>query len=232
MKPTRGDDEPVLSSPRRLKDFGSYFKSYASLAFSTAALPIPASAFQLIPTYKFQTKLLGMLACVFCFLILAFVFYLRHRLARLIFPRHFDRYSIFARFSRAFVRFLPLVLILGSVFCIFSYLKVHIYSIETQRRKWELTAQTTDGNILEISYQSQVPEATKLMVYYLMFFMTLEAAFTLMALKEYLQDSLKITEREMIRDLDNWKHSRRAKKAERQLTKPPKNLHDQTLKLP
>jgi hypothetical protein len=201
------DVETLPTSPRRLKAFGAYFKGYVGLALTTAALPIPVGKFALIPTYQFQTKLLAMLASVFCFLILAFVFYLRHRLALLMFPRHFDRHSTFARFNRAFVRFLPLALIIASVFCIFQYWKIVNFSIEAQRVKWELTAQVTDNTILETSYQSQVPEATKLMVYYLAFFMSLEGAFTLMALKEYLQDALGLSEQEIIRGLIDWGQS-------------------------
>ncbi|HUS11113.1 MAG TPA: hypothetical protein VMZ30_11670 [Pyrinomonadaceae bacterium] len=209
MNPTKYRGEIFPTSPRRLRAFGGYFKGYASLALTTAALPVPTGTLALIPTYQFQTKLLPTLASVFCFLTLAFLFYLRHRLARLMFPRHFDRYSTFARFNRAFVRFLPLALVVGSIFCIFNYWKVLNYSIEAQRVKWELTAQVTDVRILETSYQSQVPEATKLMVYYLAFFMSLEGAFTLMALKEYLQDALGISDLEMIDGLGNWKESKR-----------------------
>src|SRR6266403_4723810 len=186
-------------SPHRLEAFANFFKGYTSIsALLTAVLPIPVAAFGLIPSYQFQTRLLGSLTSLFCFLILAFVFYSRHQLARFMFPRYVQRYSGFAMFSRSLVRVLPLGLMAGSLFCMFRYLSVLIQSVSVHRQEWGLTEQVTDSAILSISYQSQVPEATILMTYYLAFFMTAVAAFTLMALKEYLQELLGLTEIEVI----------------------------------
>lgn len=50
-----------------------------------AALPIPVTAFHLIPTLSFQTQELSVYTPLFCFLVLAFIFYSRHALARWLF---------------------------------------------------------------------------------------------------------------------------------------------------
>jgi hypothetical protein len=76
--------EPI--SPRRVISFAKFFKNYMSIStIVTAALPIPVTSFGLIPTFHAQTKLLSVYTSLFCFLILGFIFYIRHELARIMF---------------------------------------------------------------------------------------------------------------------------------------------------
>src|SRR3712207_4472206 len=108
-------EEEHDESLTRLEAFARFFKRYMGVsAFVTAALPIPVAATGLIATYSFQTTVLSTYTSLFCFLILAFIFYSRHKLARLMFPE-FYRAGRRRSLSSAAVRLLPLVLILGSL---------------------------------------------------------------------------------------------------------------------
>src|SRR5947208_3712302 len=76
--------EPL--EPRRVKAFARFFKNYMSVStIVTAALPIPVTALGAIPTFKSQTAMFATYSSLFCFLLLAFIFYMRHGLARWMF---------------------------------------------------------------------------------------------------------------------------------------------------
>lgn len=251
------------TTPKHLKSFVLFFKRYMSTyAVVTAALPIPAAAFQLIPTYQVQTKQLSVYTSLFCFLILGFVFYSRHELARLMFPELFGKkyaqaHSI--RFGpkmtfiiRSFLRAMPLSLIVLSIAFAFSYnyfldksissvrLKIEAESglsdlvqerSRAEARYKELVAtrgasatkpdvQTEQGNLevlkakeeelrkkLAITGKSDevlktdrglIPDGNLLMLLYIGLFVTAEACFVLMAVKEYAQDLLALDERTVI----------------------------------
>ena len=68
--------------PTRLAGFASFFKRYMSVStIVAAAIPIPVAGWKLIPIYAQQRGFLTVYASLFCFLLLAFVFSIRHRLA-------------------------------------------------------------------------------------------------------------------------------------------------------
>src|SRR5919205_283103 len=182
----------------RLEVFARFFKRYMSVsAFVTAALPIPVTAIGLISTYSFQTKILATYTSLFCFLVLAFIFYSRHKLARLLFPEFYDGGKT-RRLTSAAARVLPLLLILGSLSCVFAYQWLLSASVADKRTKEELAAKVPDSNVLEKSHESETPEAGLLMMLYLGIFVTAEAAFVLMAIKEYLQDLLEFSDFDLI----------------------------------
>jgi len=52
--------------------------------------------------------------------------------------------------------------------------------------------------VLSTADSTQIYSSETLVIYYLLIFMTAEAAFILMAIKEYLQDLLKFTEHDLI----------------------------------
>lgn len=184
----------------RLEIFARFFKRYLSVSsIVTAALPIPVTAMGFIATYKFQTKLLSMYTSLFCFLLLAFIFYSRHRLARFMFPE-FSRIPKKRVLSILVVKVLPLLLIIGSLVFVFLYQRLLSASIAAKRASIGLPpSEVSDTAILELSYLSLTPEATLLMIYYLGIFVTAESAFVLMAIREYLQDLLGFSETELIR---------------------------------
>ena len=250
---------PGPTSPRHLKAFATFFKRYMSTyAILTAALPIPTAAFQLIPTFQAQTKLLSVYTSLFCFLVLGFVFYSRHELTRLIFPEYFGKEYAQAnaiRFGRkmtfiirSFLRAMPLSLIILSLASAFSYnylLDQSISSIrasiseqsglpalDSERAELEARAKkllesgaSSENNTqiqnerrilealqlreaekrqkIEVKLSSEailksdrglIPWANLLMLFYIGMFLTAEACFVMMAVKEYAQDLLGMSE--------------------------------------
>ncbi len=221
-------------SPERLRAFVRFFKGYMSLSsLVTAALPIPVTAFKLIPTYRAQTGILSVYTSLFCFLILGFIFYSRHRLARLMFPEYLDRRPSGragmgrTRAARAFIRYLPFLLILLSIGFVFTYQNYWTQSVSQRRvdiavwayyiapsaepagqpprtnpqpdeatKKYQ-QENVQDKEVLETK-DGFIPYETLLMVLYMGIFVTAEASFILMAIKEYLQDLVGLTEKNLI----------------------------------
>ena len=158
----------------------------------TAALPIPVAALHLIPTYESQTKFLSTYASLFCFLILSFVFYLRHSLARVMFGRLDKERSLVLSLT-------PLLLILLAASSVVAYHFALQQSLDEAR-----TIAITKGlpfdtdSLLKTTDLSSVPNATKLSCYFLGIFIFSEAAFLIMALREYLQDLLGHSDAQLI----------------------------------
>jgi hypothetical protein len=198
--------EHAAESLNRLEGFAKFFKRYMSVSSIVAAvLPIPITALGAIPTYKFQTKILSTYTSLFCFLILGFIFYSRHQLARAMFPEHFQRRTSSKLITSTlfawdgFVKLLPLILVVGSITCAFRYQRLLINSVVDKRERFELPPnEVTDADILTKGLESQTPESRWLMIYYLGIFMMAEAAFIIMAIKEYLQDLAKLSEMDLI----------------------------------
>lgn len=217
--------EPM--EPRRVRAFAHFFKRYMSISsLVTASLPIPVTTMGLIPTYKAQTMILSTYTPLFCFLILGFIFYSRHQLARLMFPEYFGRAVAYKKINlplfllrqikitwHGFIGLLPLILIAASIFCVFSYhvllaesvklIKVGAEGVVRGKSVQELVVQhqlkgAPAEIILSKADQDTIPFASELMVYYLAIFLTAEASFILMAIKEYLQDLVGLTEMDLI----------------------------------
>lgn len=185
MKETGKSSAPKKSL--RIQVFASFFKSYMSVStIVVASIPIPVATWKLIPIYAQQRGFLTVYASLFCFLLLAFVFSIRHRLAPLIFSRGW-RGSVIAA--------LPFVFILLTLVCILAYHAVLQHSVQ-QIRLRGVTATTND--ILNKLDLTEIPHELILAGYYLGIFVFAEAAFVLMALREYLQDVLHIDERDLL----------------------------------
>ena len=76
------DQESLPTDPRRLRAFASFFKSYMSVSsLVVAALPIPLAATGTIPVFAEQKGVFAACSSLFCFLVLGFIFYMRHALA-------------------------------------------------------------------------------------------------------------------------------------------------------
>jgi hypothetical protein len=180
----------------RIRRFIGFFKAYMNvLSLVTAFLPIAVTALGAIATYRFQAKSLSVYTSLYCCLLIAFIFYIRHQLARVMFREA----KGFQRFWQKGVRMLPLLLIVGSLYFAFSYHRLLRESVTVKRKSFELPpSEVTDETILANSFESQTPEAPLLMVYYLGVFLTAEAAFALMAMRENLQDVVKLTDIRLI----------------------------------
>jgi hypothetical protein len=201
------------NEPIRVKKFAAFFKSYMSIsAVVAAALPIPVTSLKLIPTYKVQTSLLSTYTSLFCFLLLGFIFYSRHSLARLMFPEVFGKTAVAGSSKRGrhfsgtrsmqfLVGILPALLILSSLGCVFAYHSKLDYSLAklTGSATPEVAGRFPDTTAALLQAQSlEIPEGTLLMIFYLGIFLFAESAFIVMALKEYLQDLLKVSELDLV----------------------------------
>ena len=122
----------VQQEPLRIEGFAQFFKRYISVSsVVTASLPIPIAAAKLIPVYDCQQKFLGTYTSLFCFLLLAFVFYSRHNVARWMFG---PQLNLGKSTARGLFSALPLVLIVGSACLVYGYhvqLEASITDVQT-----------------------------------------------------------------------------------------------------
>ena len=109
----------------RIAVFANFFKGYMSVSTIVAAsIPIPIATWKLIPIYSQQRGYLTVYASLFCFLLLAFVFSIRHRLAVPMFSK--------GKMS-SFIAALPFLFIVLTLACIMTYHAVLQQSIEQLR---------------------------------------------------------------------------------------------------
>lgn len=167
----------------RIAVFVNFFKSYMSVSTIVAAsIPIPVASLKLIPTYAQQKGYLTVYASLFCFLTLAFVFSIRHRLPAHIFS---------SRKSGALIAIAPAACIVLTLASILSYHFVLQHSL-SQLRSLGVTGATSE--ILSGADYSDIPDSLVLSACYLGIFLFSELAFVLMAMREYLQDLLNLDE--------------------------------------
>src|SRR5271166_367486 len=191
LRADRSEAEP--HEPVRFAAFAKFFKAYMGTAsVVTASLPIPLAAFHLIPTYAAQEKFLSTYTSLFCFLMLGYLFYIRHSLGRLMFYTKPDGHVTL----RMFVSFVPLLLILASLSLVFLY---HYYLMASLTAFSERGVMNATADLLKQADYREIPDSLQLTVCYLGMFVTAEAAFILMALREYLQDVLHIQDASLIR---------------------------------
>jgi hypothetical protein len=187
----------VQPEPRRIKTFVHFFKEYMSVSSVIAAsLPIPVTTLQFIPTYSAQTKFLSVYTSLSCFLLLGFIFYSRHTLARWMFRPMSKRRSKFS----SFINLLPVCLIVACGCFIGAYHWLLQNSIQESLADWVrrgVAIGSTPDVLLKTDYMD-IPGALGLVICYLGIFLTAEAAFVLMATREYLQDLLQLSEEELI----------------------------------
>jgi hypothetical protein len=184
-------ERPRDSSTQRIKKFGKFFTGYMGTAsLVTAALPIPVAKLHLIPTYASQSKFLNTYASLICFLVFAFIFYIRHILARAMFHRTPQQVS-----ARWWITALPFFCICASIACVIGY------HIELDASLSLIAAHgvlaPTQTLLAQIDYR-EIPLAEPLTALYLGMFVFAESAFVLMAMREYLQEILGLEEQELI----------------------------------
>ncbi|HZP06035.1 MAG TPA: hypothetical protein VFB43_14125 [Terracidiphilus sp.] len=167
----------------RLAVFANFFKSYMSVSTIVAAsIPIPIGSWKLIPIYAHQRGFLTVYASLLCFLLMAVVFSIRHRLSVVMFA-HSAASTVVAA--------LPFVFIVLTVVCIYLYHGTLLKSVQEFRQQGVVAPTSA---ILDSADISEIPYALDLSVYYLGIFVCAEAAFLLTAIREYLQDALHLDE--------------------------------------
>ena len=184
-------------APRdRIGGFARYFKGYmAASAVVTAALPVPVAAFRLVPAYAEQRAFLGVYTSLFAFLVLAFLFYSRHWIARDMFAM--VEPGVYR--TRAMAAWFPLVLVCCSLAAVFCYHAMLGSSIRDRSALFSaVQINVPPQKILTETAASDIPRAALLIVLYLAIFLFAEAAFVVMALREYMQDILGISDRDLV----------------------------------
>ena len=171
------------SQENRLLTFANIFKGYMGIMpIVTAALAPLLTAMNVIPVYESQRKPLAAMAGILGFLLLAWVFYVRRTIAL----------GSVKTGYRTFFNLCPLILVLASVFCYVSYTN----SLDTSLTQ---ISQANSGvtRVLALGTWSEnnaVPASLRLQLLYLGMFLFAEAAFVIMALREYSIDVLRISE--------------------------------------
>jgi nitrate/nitrite transporter NarK len=165
-----------------------------------AALPIPVTTLGLIPTYSAQTYLLSTYTSLFCFLVLGFVFYGRHQLARDLFEESFSSWR--DRLWWHVLAWLPLVLTAACFLLVIVYHNTLDDSLQIlQAAPPAERAAHGDEALLLLTPLRDIPRRWTLLLTYVGMFVSAEAAFVVMAMKEYLQDLLGLSDQALI-DLD------------------------------
>jgi len=134
---------------------------------------------------------------MFCFLVFAYVFYSRHTFARCMFARRGQHFAV-----RFWVSVLPLLFICCSIGCAIEY---HRELGEALDALAAAGARLPSSALLSKIDAREIPGSGRLIVVYLGMFVFAESAFVLMAIREYLQDALKLEERDLIFGVDRKK---------------------------
>jgi len=221
--------ETLPTDPRRVRAFANFFKNYMSVSsVVVAALPIPVTAFGALPTFADHKAALSTYTSLFCFLLLGFIFYLRHALAKLTFPE----FAVVARgysssgqehtssevasLQRFFVGFLLFGLIAAAALLAYlyhSYLDQAVFEIARNlATPARLNVDCTQLHPVQLARDCVVPPPTEILAksyieipwgfllrpLYIGMFVFAEAAFILMATREYIQDLLQLSDVEVI----------------------------------
>ncbi len=187
--------------PSRVESFVLFFRAYMNLAsVVVAALPIPVTTLGVIPTYSAQTYLLSTYTSLFCFLVLGFVFYGRHQLARYLFEDGFATWR--DRVWWHVLAWLPLVLTAVCFLLVIVYHNTLDDSLQIlQSAPPAERVAHGDEALLLLTPLRDIPRRWTLLLTYVGMFVSAEAAFVVMAMKEYLQDLLGLSDQALI-DLD------------------------------
>lgn len=169
------------SQENRLKFFANIFKGYMGIMPIVAAALAPLlTAMNVIPAYESQRKPLATIAGVLGFLLLAWLFYVRRTIAL----------GSIKHGYRWFFNSCPLFLIAASIACYVSYANTIESSLVGTVGATYTRAQALG------SHEPGGTASLQLQLLYLGMFLFAEAAFVMMALREYANDVRGISERE------------------------------------
>ncbi len=181
--------------PERVRRFANYFKNYMGIStIVTAALPIPATLLHIIPVFAAQERMLAVYTSLFCFLALAYVFYIRHVLARSMFR------------GRLAYTAVPLLFITLAVMCLcFYHSRLDAAVAVARERINQESAEKLSGSglpafepdrahVLASLPSEEITNGVQLLFLYIGFFTFAELSFVVMAVREYMQDVLKLDE--------------------------------------
>jgi len=173
--------------------FARFYKKYLNVwSVAAAALPIPVASLRVIPVYAAQRQFLTLYTSLFCFLLLGFAFYSRHSIARALAPKR-----------GAAVRFAHTALLMLPGFCIaatFGFILAYHWTLQLSLNDLRLLGVSANTQVmLDKADYMEIPRAIWLALCYLGLFLSAEAAFILMALKEYLVEERSLSETDLRR---------------------------------
>ena len=173
------------SQQNRLQTFATVFKSYMSvMPLATAALAPLLTAMNVLPTYDSQRKPLATMAGVLGFLLLAWLFYVRRTIAL----------GSISKGYRPFFNLCPLLLVGLSIGCYVAYTNTLDASVGAVLAANPTAGLKRPAILKQWSLENPVPQSGNLQLYYLGMFLAAEAAFVMMALREYANDVRHISE--------------------------------------
>ena len=223
-----------ISPPKDFRSFVNFFKGYMGvMPLVVAAFAPVVTLCDAIPTYALQTKALSTMSGLLGFLLVAWAFSSRHALAVQFFyddaseklPHGGSARRRFSLFRSAFGAPLLLIGLMIGFFFAYSWLLEHsimVSQVDKLRRDGEIPDNMQDletaaimaltptnkiplrSDILkETNYR--VPFGTELVALYCGIFLCAELAFVFMALREYMQSVLKISDERVILGLTGAK---------------------------
>jgi hypothetical protein len=189
------DVVPALE-PKRFVTFVKYFNNYLA-ALTVALIPIPLANWSWLPIFGAQRHILSVITPVFCFLTFGLLFYYRHLIGRVMFPMarsvkigNAAILYVFRAFRGLWMSVIlsaPLILVASSFLCAAQY-----YACFE-----ELMRGLKDSYVDQLAL-ADIKNGGWLICYFVLAFIFAEAAFVWMALKEYIQDILGITDLQLL----------------------------------
>lgn len=186
------------ATQNRLRVFADAFKSYMGvMPLITAALAPLLTFLKAIPTYESQRTTLATLSGILGFLLLAWLFYVRRTIAL----------GSLVRGFRFLINMIPFLLIVGTVASFIGYFQILGKSTTAalklaDENHWsyserEKVSEFKTGSAVLRNWEDRpIPYSAALQLLYLAIFLSAECAFVLMALREYINDTRRVSELE------------------------------------
>lgn len=170
----------------RLRVFAGTFKNYMGvMPIVTAALAPLLTLMDVIPVYASLRKPLATLSGILGFLLLGWVFYVRRTIAL----------GSITRGPRAIINLLPVLLIGASIYCYIYYGRTLDASV-AEIKSWTQPTPSRSEILRTWGTDSPIPHTAYLQLLYLGIFLSAESAFVLMAIREYINDVRKVSEKD------------------------------------
>jgi hypothetical protein len=197
---------------KRFREFGGFFKSYLSVStLVVASTPIFVGLIGALPRFDALSTLMTTLSSVVCFFMVAYVFYVRHRVAPWFVPIVLGATKSFNPSPKRtfWLTALPLILLVLGLLSLSVYLNVYTESIAAARStalsgirdSHSPPPPATDEHTLATKTPfSQVSYYQGLIVLYVAFYAFIELAFIVMAMKEYVLAIANVSDLDMIAD--------------------------------
>lgn len=167
------------SQANPLLAFANSFKGYMGVMPVVTAILAPlAAALNVIPVYEPQRKPLATIAGLLGFLLLSWLFYVRRTIAL----------GSIRRGYRVFFNCCPFALIVASIVCYVVY--IHTLDASIAASMYAVHPALTRAQVLA----SSSSDSAELQLFYLGMFLFAEAAFVMMALREYINGVRRISE--------------------------------------